>query len=152
MKVLLVGIRLEKELGAKMLTVKSDSQLVIGQAQVETLEGFTLLHVPREQNERANLLAKLASMQKGGLDRIVIQEVLGRLTIEKTKDKMPENPQEARRIKREATKYVLIGKPKQSKLLKKFTTEHVEAILVGRPWPAKLHGQDSAGRLLKGIA
>ncbi|RDY10525.1 hypothetical protein CR513_04950, partial [Mucuna pruriens] len=57
---LLVGIQLANELGAKMLTVKSDSKLVSGQEQAETLEGFTLFHVPRKQNERAHLLAKLA--------------------------------------------------------------------------------------------
>ncbi|RDX83733.1 hypothetical protein CR513_35323, partial [Mucuna pruriens] len=60
---------LVKELGARMLTVKSDSQLVIGQEQIETFEEFILLHVPCEQNERADLLAKLPSTQKGGLHR-----------------------------------------------------------------------------------
>ncbi|RDX97805.1 hypothetical protein CR513_19379, partial [Mucuna pruriens] len=45
-------------------------------------EGFTLLHVPREQNKRANLLAKLASMIKGGFNRMIIQEALGHPTIE----------------------------------------------------------------------
>ncbi|RDX69802.1 hypothetical protein CR513_51036, partial [Mucuna pruriens] len=43
-------------------------------------EKFTLLHVPREKNERADLLAKLESTQKGGLNRIVIQEALGQPT------------------------------------------------------------------------
>ncbi|RDX62686.1 hypothetical protein CR513_58960, partial [Mucuna pruriens] len=69
----LEGIRLVRVLGATRLIVKSDSQLVIGQvndeyqardhqAQDGTFEGFTLLHVPREQNEKVDLLAKLASM------------------------------------------------------------------------------------------
>ncbi|RDX81321.1 rnhA, partial [Mucuna pruriens] len=48
-------------------------------AQTETFEGFTLLHVPREQNERANLLAKLASLY-----RTLIQKVLGHPTIKGT--------------------------------------------------------------------
>ena len=35
-----------------------------------------LIHVPREQNARADLLAKLASSGKGGRQRTVIQETL----------------------------------------------------------------------------
>ena len=37
---------------------------------------FELVHVPREQNARADLLAKLASSGKGGRKRTVIQETL----------------------------------------------------------------------------
>ena len=37
---------------------------------------FELVHVPREQNARANLLAKLASSGKGARQRTVIQETL----------------------------------------------------------------------------
>ena len=37
---------------------------------------FELLHVPREQNTEADLLAKLASSCKGGRQRTVIQETL----------------------------------------------------------------------------
>ncbi|RDY03008.1 hypothetical protein CR513_13458, partial [Mucuna pruriens] len=66
--------RLAKELGARMLMVKSDSQLVTRQAQIGTFKEFTLLYVLREQNERADLLAKLASTQKGG--RITIEETM----------------------------------------------------------------------------
>ncbi|RDX99368.1 hypothetical protein CR513_17591, partial [Mucuna pruriens] len=78
---ILAGIRLAKELGTTGLTIKSNSQLVtihvngkyqardlqliqyLGavKAQVGTLERFTLLHVPSQQNERADLLAKLAT-------------------------------------------------------------------------------------------
>jgi len=42
----------------------------------ETFAVFELVYVPREQNARANLLAKLASSSKGGRLRIVIQETL----------------------------------------------------------------------------
>jgi len=42
----------------------------------ETFEVFELVHVPREQNARADLLAKLASSGKGGRQRTVIQETL----------------------------------------------------------------------------
>jgi len=34
---------------------------------------FEMVHVPREQNARADLLAKLASSGKGGRQRTVIQ-------------------------------------------------------------------------------
>jgi len=47
---------------------------------VEVLKGafaaFELVHVPREQNARADLLAKLASSGKGGRQRTIIQETL----------------------------------------------------------------------------
>jgi len=83
-------------MGAQSLVAKSDSQLVTGQVTgeyqakdpqmaaylryVEMLKGafaaFELVHVPREQNGRADLLAKLASSGKGGRQRTVIQETL----------------------------------------------------------------------------
>ncbi|RDX78208.1 hypothetical protein CR513_41543, partial [Mucuna pruriens] len=46
---------------------------------------FTLLHVPREHNERANLLSKKASTQKNEFNRSVIQETLNSPTIEGVK-------------------------------------------------------------------
>jgi len=89
---------LPKEMGAKCLMAKSDSLLVTGQVtgeyqeedpqmaaylqyvQIlrETFAMFELVHVPREQNARADLLAKLASLGKGGRQRTVIQETLRR--------------------------------------------------------------------------
>ncbi|RDX75915.1 hypothetical protein CR513_44151, partial [Mucuna pruriens] len=136
---LLARIRLAKELGGGKVDGKvndkyqaRDLQLIqyLGavKAQTRTLEKFTLLHVPREKNERANLLANLASKKKGELNRIVIQEALGRPTIEELailcnewqsswsdpiisylrKNSMPDDPKEARKIKRGAAKYVLI--------------------------------------------
>jgi len=75
---------LAKEMGARSLLAKSDSQLVTGQVTgeyqakpqmvaylgyVQVLKSafavFMLVHVPREQNARADLLAKLASSGKG---------------------------------------------------------------------------------------
>ncbi|RDY07211.1 rnhA, partial [Mucuna pruriens] len=78
---LLARMKLALELGTKKLTAKSDSKLVTGQingdyqtkdpqlvkyrerasAMASSFDNFILLHVPRDQNERANLLAKLAS-------------------------------------------------------------------------------------------
>jgi len=93
---LIAGMLLAKEMGAKVLLAKNDSLLVIGQVtgeyqakdpqmaayleyvQVlkESFGTFELVHVPREQNAQADLLAKLASSGKGGRQRTVIQETL----------------------------------------------------------------------------
>ncbi|XP_068474936.1 uncharacterized protein [Phaseolus vulgaris] len=93
---LIAGILLAKEMGAKVLMAKSDSLLVTGQVTgefqakdpqmatyleyVQELERsfvlFEVVNVPREQNARADLLAKLASSGKGGRQRTVIQETL----------------------------------------------------------------------------
>ena len=83
---LIARMLLAKEMGAKGLLAKSDSLLVTGhvtgeyqaknpqmaayleyvQVLKESFKVFELVHVPREQNARANLLAKLASSGKGG--------------------------------------------------------------------------------------
>ena len=83
---LIVGMLLAKEMGARSLLAKSDSLLVTGHVTgeyqandpqmaaylryVQVLKGafaaFELVHVPREQNSRADLLAKLANSGKGG--------------------------------------------------------------------------------------
>jgi len=89
---LIARILLATEMGAKSLLAKSDSLLVTGEYQAkdpqmaaylqyvqilkETFAVFELVHVPREQNARANLLEKLASLGKGGRQRTVIQETL----------------------------------------------------------------------------
>jgi len=82
---LIAGMLLAKEMGAQNLLVKSDSQLITGQVTgefqakdpqmaaylkyVQLLKGafnaLELIHVLREQNARADLLAKLASSGKG---------------------------------------------------------------------------------------
>ena len=89
---LIAGMLLAKELGARSLLAKSDSQQVMGQVAgeyqakdpqmatylkyVQVLKGafvaFELVHVPREQNARDDLLDKLASSDKGGRQRTVI--------------------------------------------------------------------------------
>ncbi|RDX82777.1 Gypsy retrotransposon integrase-like protein 1, partial [Mucuna pruriens] len=50
-----------------------------------TFEDFTLLHVPRDQNERADLLTKLASTQKREQQKSIIHESLSVLTIDRHK-------------------------------------------------------------------
>jgi len=82
---LIAGMLLAKEMGAKELLAKSDSLLVAGQVtgeyqakdpqmvayleyvQVlkESFEVFEIVHVPKEQNARVDLLTKLASSSKG---------------------------------------------------------------------------------------
>jgi len=93
---LIARMLLAKEMDARSLLAKSDSQLVTGQVTgeyqakdpqmaaylgyVQVLKGafavFELVHVPREQNARADLLAKLASSSKGRRQRRVIHETL----------------------------------------------------------------------------
>ena len=93
---LIARMLLAKEMGAQSLLAKSDSQLVTGQVTGEyqakdpqmaaylryaemlkrAFAAFELVHVPREQNARPDLLAKLASSGKGGRQRTVIQETL----------------------------------------------------------------------------
>ncbi|XP_068474920.1 uncharacterized protein [Phaseolus vulgaris] len=83
---LIVGMLLAKEMGTRGLLAKSDSLLVTGQVMGEyqakhpqmvayleyvqilreTFEVFELVHMPRKQNARVDLLAKLASSGMGG--------------------------------------------------------------------------------------
>ncbi|XP_020228479.1 uncharacterized protein LOC109809548 [Cajanus cajan] len=98
---LLAGMALAKEMGATSLSARSDSQLITGQVAgtfqakdpqlakylekvkllSENFREFTLNHVPREQNSRADLLSKLASKKKPGATRSVIQETLAQPSI-----------------------------------------------------------------------
>ncbi|RDX77401.1 Retrovirus-related Pol polyprotein from transposon 17.6, partial [Mucuna pruriens] len=146
---LLAGMRLAQELEAKRLVVKSDSKLVTGQVNGEyqardpqltkyreqaaamafAFEKFTLIHVPRDQNERVDLLAKLASTQRRGQHKSVIRESLTNPTVNRqevgtvekgntwmtpfikylVEDHLPEDAQQARRIMKEAPRYVMVG-------------------------------------------
>ena len=78
---LLTGLRVAKELGATMLRIQSDSQLIVGQVNgeyeakedrmtkylehvkkaIKWFDEVTLVQVPHEQNTEADALAKLAS-------------------------------------------------------------------------------------------
>ncbi|XP_072054885.1 uncharacterized protein [Arachis hypogaea] len=93
---LLAGLALAKEVGAKVLEINTDSQVVSFQingdyqtrdpllqqylAKVNKLkEEFnqvTIRHVPRERNARADLLSKLASTKPGHGSKSLIQEVI----------------------------------------------------------------------------
>ncbi|XP_025640755.1 uncharacterized protein [Arachis hypogaea] len=93
---LLAGLALAREVGAKILEVNTDSQVVSSQingdyqtrdsllqqylTKVNKLkEGFehiTIQHVPRERNARADLLSKLASTKPENGNKSLIQEVI----------------------------------------------------------------------------
>jgi ribonuclease HI len=96
---LLAGLRLSKGMGIKALTVKSDSQLIVGQVKgeyeakedrmkkylttVKTLlahfEKVELLQIPREDNVAADRLARLAS---SGIEIDGLIEIQGRPSTE----------------------------------------------------------------------
>ncbi|XP_072054271.1 uncharacterized protein [Arachis hypogaea] len=93
---LLAGLNLAREVGAKVLEVNTDSQVVCSQINGsyqtrdpllqqylnkvnELKEGFenvSIQHVPRERNARADLLSKLASTKSGHGNRSLIQEAV----------------------------------------------------------------------------
>jgi ribonuclease HI len=96
---LLAGLRLSKGMGIKALTIKSDSQLIVGQVKgeyeakedrmkkylttVKTLlahfEKVELLQIPREDNVAADRLARLAS---SGIEIDGFIEIQGRSSTE----------------------------------------------------------------------
>nr|KYP41525.1 Uncharacterized protein Mb2253c family [Cajanus cajan] len=93
---LLTGLRLARDLGAQKVSCNSDSKLMVEQLsetyqakdtllqryfhtashQISSFDEFTIKHVPREQNARADLLSKLASTKRPGQHRTIIQETL----------------------------------------------------------------------------
>nr|XP_029145858.1 uncharacterized protein LOC114924745 [Arachis hypogaea] len=93
---LLAGLTLAREVGAKVLEVNTDSQVVCSQINgsyqtrdpllqqylnkvnelKEGFENITIQHVPRERNAKADLLSKLASTKSGHGNRSLIQEVV----------------------------------------------------------------------------
>ena len=69
---LIAGMLLANEMGVRSLLAK-DPQMAAYLGYVQILKGsfavFELVHVPREQNARVDLLAKLVSSDKGGASR-----------------------------------------------------------------------------------
>ena len=92
----LAGLRTAYHLGAREVTICSDSQLVISQVKGEfqakepllqqylaklldiqkTFNKVEYQHIPRESNARADVLSRLASTTKPGYHHSIIQEVL----------------------------------------------------------------------------
>jgi len=93
---LITGMNLVREMGAENLRVRNDSQLITSQITREyqtkdnqlikyltkvqelakVFKFLEAIYVPREQNSRENLLAKLASTKRPGNNRTIIQEVV----------------------------------------------------------------------------
>jgi ribonuclease HI len=148
-EVLLAGMKLAKEMGVMDLKAKSDSQLVTSQVSGEfqakdpqlikyleavhkwtkCFNSFQLVHVPREQNVRADLLSKLASTKKAGSNRTFIQETIANpstneevtfMIIEEDdwrrpiiqylqKDELPPLKDEAYKLKKTAAWFSMLG-------------------------------------------
>ncbi|RDX68886.1 hypothetical protein CR513_52081, partial [Mucuna pruriens] len=126
-------MKLVGELREHILTSKSDSKLVTSQDKVTkyatSFEKFILLHVPREENKRDDLLSKLASTQRCENNRSIIHEKICRPMVEESsiyyveigqtwmdslleyfkKDIILEDPKAAKRLRWEASKYALVG-------------------------------------------
>jgi ribonuclease HI len=147
---LIVGITLAQEMRAENLRAKSDSQLITNQitgeyqtkdaqlakylAKVQSLAKrfsfFEAIYVPREQNSRADLLAKLACTKRPGNNRTVIQEIIAApstrvkevLQVAESKGGWmelllryltgsftPTNGEEEQTIRRRASKFVIVS-------------------------------------------
>ncbi|GAU41162.1 hypothetical protein TSUD_282350, partial [Trifolium subterraneum] len=146
---LIAGMKLAKEMEVEDLRAKSDSQLVTNQVageyqtkdpqlmkyleKVKSLakqfKTFKLVHVPRNQNSRADLLSKLASTKKPGNNRTVIQETISTPSTEALEvafpleqedwgspiikyllsDELPSEREKAIKIRKLAAHYTMIG-------------------------------------------
>ena len=104
-EVLLEGMSMVHKMGGKLVTIFSDSRLVIGQVRNEleardermrgyltrvqqlhkNFESFNLQHLPRGGNTHADSLATLATSSAQNLPRIILVEDLSRSSEEKGK-------------------------------------------------------------------
>ncbi|XP_017417482.1 uncharacterized protein LOC108328172 [Vigna angularis] len=93
---LVVGLGLAKDMGAKKITCRTDSQLVVGkmngdfQVKEEHLmryfhraselarafDQITIQHIPRDENTRADMLSKLSSGKERGQLTTIVRQVL----------------------------------------------------------------------------
>nr|KYP33134.1 Retrovirus-related Pol polyprotein from transposon opus [Cajanus cajan] len=146
---LLAGLRLGRDLGARRVNCNSDSKLMVEQLsgtyqakdtmlqryfhaashQISTFDKFTIKHVPREQNARADLLSKLANTKRPGQHRTIIQETLHSpslddkiISLSDNEDLgwmtniwkylkegvLPEDKNKARKVRMRAAKFVII--------------------------------------------
>uniref|UniRef100_A0A151UDR6 Gypsy retrotransposon integrase-like protein 1 n=1 Tax=Cajanus cajan TaxID=3821 RepID=A0A151UDR6_CAJCA len=147
---LLAGLRLAHDLGARRVSCNSDSKLMVEQLsgtyqakdvllqryfhiasqQISSFDEFTIQHVPREQNTRADLLSKLASTKRPGQYQTIIQETLHSPSLDNkvvntsnSEDQgwmtgiwgylkegvLPEDRDEARKMRMRSAKFVIIG-------------------------------------------
>ncbi|RDX95217.1 hypothetical protein CR513_22283, partial [Mucuna pruriens] len=128
-------------------------------------EIFMLLHVPRDQNKQADLLAKLASTQKRGQQKSVIHESLSTPTIDRQEvwgiegrgiwmgpflaylkeDQLPEDPGEAKKIAREASKCV--DREEAADIIQEVHEGVCGTHIEGRALASKFPGPDITSRL-----
>ncbi|XP_039687770.1 uncharacterized protein [Medicago truncatula] len=173
---LIAGMLLAREMGAKNLRARSDSQLMTNQisgeyqtrdqqlskylARIQKLATdfhfFEAIHIPRESNSRADLLAKLASTKKPGNNRTVIQEVISAPSTEEktvfslnqepegwmtpllkflTGSFVAKNEEEAQIVRRRVTKFVIIAgklyrRGRASPLLRCLGEDETELVLL----------------------
>ena len=100
---LLTGLRRAKDLGAREIQIFTDSQHVASQVQggyqaknnslieylnlvrehMKKFDRAETTHMPYKQNMRVDILSKLASTEKKGGNKFVIQESLSRPSIER---------------------------------------------------------------------
>jgi len=93
---LIAGLRLARELGVKKVNCMTDSELItrkikgdyqtkelvlqkyhqLASSLISDFKDFVMTHIPREQNNRADVISKLASKRKPGQHRTLIQETL----------------------------------------------------------------------------
>src|SRR3954468_22874880 len=144
----LAAMWLAKAAGAKRLQIKSDSQLVVGQAtgefeakdkvmkryqerivaEMAYFDEIKFLHIPREENSKADALARLASSPTAELGPTTLLEILFVPSVnmsqvmEVTQEepcwmdplkyfilhgKLPEDPIEAQRIVRRSANFIM---------------------------------------------
>ncbi|GJX27179.1 reverse transcriptase domain-containing protein [Tanacetum coccineum] len=147
---LLAGLRIAQEMEIMKVAIFLDSQLVVNQIKgtytakqlsiksylqkvktaLKGFEGYTVEHVRRNQNKKANALSKLASMTFEHLTKEVLVEVLAKRSIEEKEvlkveieekrswmspiqeyllsGLLPEDTKEARKIRIQVPQYKLI--------------------------------------------
>ncbi|RDY13587.1 hypothetical protein CR513_01451, partial [Mucuna pruriens] len=131
---LLAGMKLARELEAKILTVKSDSKLVIGQVNREyqvrdpqlskywekvtkmasTFKKFTLLHVVQEQSGGSTCYRSWPVPRKE-VEEMEVFCVEGMKTwmspfLEYLReDRLPSDPTKAKKLVKDASKYIVVG-------------------------------------------
>ncbi|KAF7128172.1 hypothetical protein RHSIM_Rhsim11G0031400 [Rhododendron simsii] len=148
---LVVGLELASAVGASHVLAKSDSQLVVGQvlgeytvkeevmqkyvdkvkAQVVKLQSFSIIRIPREENNEADYLAKLATAKEDAIPRntpirylelpsilssvVQVQAIsysdswTGPIVDYITNGTLPEDKVKARQLKIRAAKYLMMG-------------------------------------------
>nr|GEV91548.1 hypothetical protein [Tanacetum cinerariifolium] len=126
---LLAGLRIAQEIEITKVEIFLHSQLVVKTA-LKGFKGYTIEHVRRSQNKKAEALSKLASMTFEHLTKEVLVEVLAKRSIEEKevlkveiKEKrswmspiqeyllsglLPEDTKEARKIRIQVPQYKLI--------------------------------------------